>query len=170
MYSTVNKNCIFLSATYADVALDAFYATRDTPSQAANPFIFTSIPINSGRGFDTVSKVQFIPPQSGFYWLFATIVCLGTNPAEFAILSNDLSFPKTTVFRQNTRYRNYDTLSRTFIRYLTTKQTMTSSMRYPTASNGSALAMAVSAWGGFLLNSIMKPLVSHHILLQVIYS
>ena len=134
----------------------SFFATINVSVAAANPFVYTSLVINEGQGFDNSSMAKFTPPHSGFYWLFATIVWDGNTFAEFSLLNTSAPVPR--IVRNHTTFSDYDTLSRDFIRQSNTTQVMTSSTLYNTFGNNTI----GTAWGGFMLDSIMRPLVSKH--------
>ena len=97
-------------------------------------------------------------PQSGLYWLFATVVWNGQTAQEMALSSTDISAPVLKIIRNHVKYNNTDTLSRDFVRLLTIGQVMTSSMSFATIGNSSI----GSSWGGggFLLENIMSPFAS----------
>ena len=133
-----------------------FYVKTYLSSPPANPFIYSSIMTNHGSGFDSHSMVRFTTPQRGYYWLFATVVWDGKTPAEFTLLSSDLSAPLPQILRNHTYYNNYDTNSRDFIRHLNTGQVITSSSLYNTFADSTI----GTSWGGFMLDNILPQLVS----------
>ena len=99
---------------------------------------------------------QFTPPQEGLYWLFLTVVWNGETPAEFSLMGTGSAAPIPKIIRRHTKYRIVDSISRDFVRQLSTSHVLTTATLYGTYGS----ALLGSSWGGFLLDTIMRPLVS----------
>ena len=133
----------------------AFFASLTSSTSAVDPIAFSTIPVNYALGFDSVAKNSFTCPQSGIYWFFYTILWTGTTEALYTFWGTDTSYPLPQINRLHVDYKNYDTLSRESIRYMNRGQKVTASTLFSTY----ATTTTGSSFGGFMLNSIMSPLV-----------
>ena len=91
-----------------------------------------------------------------------TVVWNGLTPAVMVIENTDSSLPSPVALRMQTNINNNDAISCEYIRLLTQGQELSVSSAY----NTSADATTGSAWGGFLLDSLMSPLVGTFYSLQ----
>ena len=122
--------------------LNTFCVTTTSSCAAANPLVY-SCAVNNGSGFNATIRTQFMFPQSGLHWLFATVVWNGQTAQKMALASTDISAPVLKIIRNHVKYNNTDTLSQDFVRLLTIGQVMTSSTSFATIGDSSI----GSSWG-----------------------
>ena len=133
----------------------AFFASLTSSTSAVDPVAFSAIPVNYALGFDSASKKSFTCPQSGIYWFFYTILWTGKTEALYTFWGTDTAYPLPQINRLHVNYNNYDTLSRESIRNMNRGQKVTASTLFSTY----ATTTTGSSFGGFMLDSIMSPLV-----------
>ena len=136
----------------------AFYVTTSSSASATNAFPFNKIRINYGDGFK--NPTSFSCPVSGFYWLFYTVVFLGTTYTDFHVQGTNEN-PEPEIRRSHVTFNNYDTISGSHVSGLSNGQQLYVSSSYQTYANDTI----GSSWGAFKLD--MSPLILFEVILPV---
>ena len=119
------------------------------------PFVFSSILINNGSGFNTSTMNCFAPVQSGLYWFFITIVSYGESISYIGINNTDTCLPPAIIRKNNTACKGLIAITRDFVRYATPD----TELSVFSMSNTSTSNYTGSSWGGFFLDNLMDSLV-----------
>lgn len=131
-----------------------FYATTNTSQLTTlqDAVVTLNQPlVNVGQGF---GLNNFTCPKTGIYWFFYTVVWDGAvNYAHYSVTG--LSTAAARIFRNHTVFNGYDTISRDAIRNVTIGQTLSVTSLHPLFAD----ATTGSAFGGFLLDTLMSSLV-----------